>query len=352
MNYETFSEAIKEAISCSLHEDQSVICYGLGVTDPKGVFGTTLDLHKKHGDLRVFDMPTSENAMTGIGIGAAIMGNKVLMTHQRLDFFLLAIDELVNAAAKMHYMYGGKLKCPITIRLIIGRGWGQGPTHSQSLQSWFAHIPGLKVVMPTFPKDAHNLLKESIQDPNPVIFLEHRWLHNTKQPSIIEDSLIKIGKSRLCRIGKHFSIVSMSIMTLETLKAAKYLEEKHNILIEVIDLISISPIDYDAIKKSVYKTKRLCVVDTGFRRCSVAAEIISEITEECFTSMELAPIRITMPDCPEPTSFGLTKGFHVRAHNITIAILESLNINSDSVKEELNEPELHDVPGNWFNGPF
>ena len=124
-------------------------------------------------------MPTSENAMTGVGIGAAIMGIKVLMTHQRLDFFLLALDQLVNGAAKMHYMYGGELKCPLTIRLIIGRGWGQGPTHSQSLQAWFAHIPGLKVLMPTFPHDAKLLLSKAIDDPNPVVFREHRWLHNT-----------------------------------------------------------------------------------------------------------------------------------------------------------------------------
>ena len=181
-----YSQAILSALANRLRDDSTVICYGLGVTDPKGVFGTTLDLHKEFGEDRVFDMPTSENAMTGIGIGAAIMGQKVVMTHQRLDFFLLGLDQLINAAAKMHYMFGGQLECPITIRLIIGRGWGQGPTHSQNLHSWFAHIPGLKVVMPTFPADAKSLLEESIEDPNPVVFLEHRWLHNTENPKEVD----------------------------------------------------------------------------------------------------------------------------------------------------------------------
>ena len=181
MKQPTFSESIRQATSECLSDDNSLICFGLGVTDPKGVFGTTKDLHIIHGNERVFDIPISENAMTGIGIGAAIMGTKVLMVHQRMDFFLLAMDQLVNAASKMHYMYGGEVCCPITIRLIVGRGWGQGPTHSQSLHAWFAHIPGLKVVMPTFPKDAYKLLKEAISDPNPVIFIEHRWLHDKRR---------------------------------------------------------------------------------------------------------------------------------------------------------------------------
>ena len=176
----SFAEAINEALTYSLIKDKNLICYGLGVTDPKGVFGTTLNLHKKFGNERVFDVPTSENALTGVSIGAALNGVRSVVTHQRLDFFLLAMDQLVNAAAKWHYMFGSQISVPITIRLIIGRGWGQGPTHSQNLQAWFNHIPGLKIVMPTHPEDAKNLLVESIFDPNPVIFLEHRWLHNIK----------------------------------------------------------------------------------------------------------------------------------------------------------------------------
>ena len=132
----------------------NVFVYGLGVDDPKHIFETTTGLQEKYGENRVFDMPTSENAMTGVAIGASMNGIKAIMTHQRLDFFLLAMDQLVNSASKWHYMFGSQISIPITIRLIIGRGWGQGPTHSQNLQSWFAHIPGLKVVMPSSPEDA------------------------------------------------------------------------------------------------------------------------------------------------------------------------------------------------------
>ena len=144
------------------------------LADPKAIFTTTKGLREEFGKNRVFDMPLSENGITGVCIGAALMGMRPVMVHQRVDFALLAMDQLVNNAAKWHYMFGGKKSVPITIRLVVGKGWGQGPTHSQSLQSWFAHIPGLKVVMPTFPSDAYNLLKKSIRDPNPVIFIEHR----------------------------------------------------------------------------------------------------------------------------------------------------------------------------------
>jgi pyruvate dehydrogenase E1 component beta subunit len=150
----------------------------LGVTDPKGVFGTTTGLEEKFGSNRVFDMPTSENAMTGIGIGVSLNGFRPVMTHQRLDFALLSLDQIINNAAKWRFMFGGTRGVPITIRLIIGRGWGQGPTHSQNLHALFSHIPGLKVVMPSTAKDAKGLLLSSIFDPDPVIFLENRWLHN------------------------------------------------------------------------------------------------------------------------------------------------------------------------------
>ena len=147
MNREiTYAAAINDAMHVAMRVDESVICYGLGVTDPKGVFGTTIGLEQSFGSARVFDVPTSENALLGIAVGASLAGLKPVVTHQRLDFFLLALDQLVNAAAKWHYMFGGTTSVPITIRLIIGRGWGQGPTHSQNLHAWFSHIPGLKKI--------------------------------------------------------------------------------------------------------------------------------------------------------------------------------------------------------------
>src|SRR5258708_33866477 len=165
----SFAAAIHDALGEALASDPAVIVYGLGATDPKGVFGTTLGLHGRFGANRVFDMPTSENAMTGIGIGAALGGLRPVLTHQRLDFALLSLDQIVNNAAKWRFMFGGRRGVPLTIRMIIGRGWGQGPTHSQSLQAWFAHVPGLKVVMPTTPEDAKGLLLLSIFAEDPRI---------------------------------------------------------------------------------------------------------------------------------------------------------------------------------------
>ena len=222
----TVAEQIHLAIKEKLEENTDVICFGLGTTDPKGIIGTTIDLHKEFGEERVFDTPTSENAMTGIGVGAAITGKKVIMIHQRLDFFLLALDQLINNAAKIYYMYGNVLKANITIRLIIGRGWGQGPTHSQNLQSWFANTPGLKVLMPCFAKDNYNLLKEAIDDDNPVVYLEHRWLHNLKDIGYekVLSGDIKIGQSRLCITGTDITIVTMGYTTIEGIKATEYLE--------------------------------------------------------------------------------------------------------------------------------
>ena len=237
-----FSESINLALDSALKENKKLICFGLGINDPGRFFNTTKNLYEKYGKDRVFETPTSENAMTGMGIGLAINGYPCVMMHQRLDFFLLAMDQLVNNAAKWHFMFGGKKSVPITIRLIIGKGWGQGPTHSQSLQSWFAHIPGLKVVMPSLPSNAYSLLIESIKDPNPVIFLEHRWLHDVEEKSVnIKKSLI--GKAELISKGKDLTIITYSLSTIEIMNL-KVLINKNNISYDHIDLLSIKPLDF------------------------------------------------------------------------------------------------------------
>ena len=347
----TFAEAINEAIHETMQFNDKVICYGLGVTDPKGVFGTTLGLEKKFGGTRVFDMPTSENAMTGIAVGASLNGLIPLMTHQRLDFFLLAMDQLVNSAAKWHYMFGSQQSVPITIRLIIGRGWGQGPTHSQNLQAWFSHIPGIKVVMPTSPEDAKGLLTSSILDPNPVVFLEHRWLHNSR--GLVPKGFYSkpLGDAKIVRKGEDVTIISMSYMTIESIRAVEYLSKK-DISCEIIDLLTIRPIDWPTIFMSVKKTGRILVLDTGFETGSVAGEIIAKVSMECFEYLIVRPSRLAMPDIPEPTSQALTKDFYVRASNIAAEVLKLLNLQNNEVKIDLPEPEPHDVPGEWFKGPF
>jgi pyruvate/2-oxoglutarate/acetoin dehydrogenase E1 component len=347
----TFAAAVNEALSTALEIDRNVICYGLGVPDPKGVFGTTLGLQEKFGAERVFDMPTSENAMTGVAIGAALAGIRPVMTHQRLDFFLLALDQLVNNAAKWHYMFGGNSCVPITIRLILGRGWGQGPTHSQNLQAWFAHIPGIKVVMPTTPADAKGLLLSSIFDNNPVVYLEHRWLHNTEGDVPEGDFRVPIGKAHKIKSGKELTIVSFSYMTIEALHAVDVLDAC-GITCDVIDMRSIQPFDWETVIASVTKTGRLIALDTGNEFCSVAGEIVARCSMECFGKLKSAPVRIALPDFPTPTSPSLTKQFYKGAEEIihSVSAMFDMKIATEPLKKLRTSPP--DVPGSWFKGPF
>jgi len=348
----SFAQSVNEAIGLAMGQDPSVICYGLGATDPKGIFGTTSGLRERFGNERVFDMPTSENAMTGVAIGAALGGLRPVMTHQRLDFFLLALDQLVNAAAKWHYMFGGQQSVPITIRLIVGRGWGQGPTHSQNLHAWFAHIPGLKVVMPSTADDAKGLLLESIFDPNPVIFIEHRWLHNSVAAVPHGDHRVPIGKARTMRPGKDVTIVSMSYMTVEAMHAAEFLDRRFGISVEVLDLRTIRPLDWAGIFESTSRTGRLLALDSGFTTGSVAGEVVARVSMSLLGKLRSPPQRLAMPDTPEPTSPALTRGFYVRSGNIVNAVLQGLGRTLIDVETEMPEPSPHDVPGNWFTGPF
>tara|TARA_B100000315_G_C14593809_1_gene597495 strand:+ start:5058 stop:6113 length:1056 start_codon:yes stop_codon:yes gene_type:complete len=351
MRNRTYAQAINEALAIALEIDNSVICYGLGVPDPKGVFSTTLGLQERFGEERVFDIPTSENAMTGVAIGASLNGIRPIMTHQRLDFFLLAMDQLVNNAAKWHYMFGGHNSVPITIRLIIGRGWGQGPTHSQNLQAIFAHIPGLKVVMPATAPDAKGLLLESIFDDNPVVFLEHRWLHALEGNVPADDYRIPIGKACHLAQGNDITIVSLSYMTVEALHAVSVLE-KEGISCDLIDLRSVKPIDYKLIFSSVRKTGRLLALDTGVTTGSIAGEIVARVCMDCYDSLKQSPKRIALPDFPTPTSKALTKGFYKRAENIIDIVSNMLGKNLIG-NELIDRGEIpYDVPGDWFKGPF
>lgn len=351
MRYLTFGKAINEALIQAMETDNSVICYGLGVDDPKGVFGTTLGLQERFGKERVFDMPTSENAMTGIAIGASLNGIRTVMSHQRLDFFLLAMDQIVNNAAKWHYMFGGHASIPITIRLIVGRGWGQGPTHSQSLQAWFAHIPGLKVVMPATAADAKGLLLSSIFDNNPVIFIEHRWLHNIEGDVPDGDVRVPIGKAQKMKMGTDVTIISMSYMTIEALHAIEFLEKNH-VSCELIDLRTVKPIDWEMIFESVRKTGRLLALDTAQATNSIAGEIIARVSMECFNALKQGPRRLALPDFPTPTSSGLTKDFYKGAEDIVIVAGNMLGKNINVSELEQERKFSHDVPGDWFKGPF
>ena len=347
----TFAQAINEGLSQSMSYDDNVVTYGLGVDDPKRIFGTTAGLKEKFGSERVFDMPTSENAMTGIAIGAALNGIRSVMVHQRIDFFLLAMDQLVNNAAKWNFMFNGNGSVPITIRLILGRGWGQGPTHSQNFHSWFAHIPGLKVVMPSTAEDAKGLLIESIFDNNPVLFLEQRWLHNMSGDVPEEMYRIPLSKANIIREGTDVTIIGMSIMTIEAIHACEYLK-KFGLSCEVIDLRTVSPIDWETIYSSVSKTGRVVALDNGHGNVSIASEVIARVTAKIWSKMKAAPIKLAMPDFPESTSQALTKNYHIRAEHIVLSVAEMFgkNINVEALIADRNVP--HDIPGNWFKGPF
>lgn len=344
---------ILRVLDRNLNENPKFLVTGLGVTDPKGVFGTTLGLAEKYGHKRVLETPTSENAMTGVGVGLAISGFRPLMVHQRLDFFILAMDQLVNSAAKWHFMFGGQNSVPLTIRLITGRGWGQGPTHSQNLHSWFAHIPGLKVVMPSFAAEVASLLQASIDDPNPVIFIEDRWIHNQKV-EIDDDRLdqtLQLGKANICHSGNQITIVSSGYMSIEALKAVNYLGQK-GISAELIDLRTIKPLDMESIIPSVGKTKNLIVVDASHEISSFGKEIIANVAMSHLIRLANKPQLVSLPDVPEPTSHGVIGRYRVSAQKIAQAVFETLSVSVPTDLVKSLTPQKEDVPDSSFTGPF
>jgi len=349
----SFSEAIREGIEIAMDSDERLVVIGEGVPDPKSIFETTKGLQDKFGKSRVFDMPLSENGLTGVCIGAALNGTPVLMIHQRIDFVLLAMDQIINNAAKWHYMFNGQSTVPIVIRVIVGRGWGQGPQHSQNLQALFAHIPGLVVVTPATAKDAKGMMIASLKSNNPVVFIENRWLHH------IEDEVPEgcyesdIFKSNILKTGKDVTIVGNSLATIESLKAAEALSH-FGVSAEVVDLRIINPIDYDTIEKSVLKTKRIAIVDHSWRAGSVAGEISSTIVERCFESLESPPVRITSPNHVVPTSHFVSSHCYNDAEQIAIEVLNLLERKDviDKVVDYFVDDNPKDVPDKEFHGPF
>jgi len=347
-----FFQAVHEATDLCMAKDPTVYIMGLGVPDPKGIFGTTLGLQQKYGNARVLDMPTSENGMTGVAIGSALVGMRPILVHQRIDFTLLALEQVVNQAAKWHYMFGGQMKVPLVIRMIIGRGWGQGPQHSQSLQAWFAHIPGLKVVMPATPYDAKGLLIASIEDDNPVIFIEHRWLHNTFGYVPEEIYRTPLGQARIARPGKDLTIAATSYMVLEALRAAEILAGA-GVEAEVIDIRTLRPLDTHLILESVRKTGHLMVADTGWKTCGFSAEVVALVAEEALDALKSRPRRLGLSDCPTPTSPALSRFCYPRASDLAFAAGDLLKIPNEKLKRPGEVSSLPpDVPDPTFTGPF
>jgi len=346
-----YHEALLEATDICLAKDPNVYLMGLGVPDPKGIFGTTLGLQKKYGGQRVLDMPIAENGMTGVAIGSAIAGMRPILTHQRLDFALLAMEQMVNQAAKWHYMFGGRMRVPLVIRMILGRGWGQGPQHSQSLHAWFAHVPGLKVVMPATPHDAKGMLIASIEDDNPVIFFEHRWLHNITGHVPEGHYTVPLGSARVGRTGRDVTIVAASYMVLEALSAAELLAAE-GIEAEVLDIRCISPLDSDSILQSVAKTGRLVIADLGTKSFGISGEIIARVVETSPALFKAAPARVCPPDYPTPTSPALANNYYPRAIHIVAAVRRQFGLPVDEASLSVDSSVFLDVPDKSFTGPF
>lgn len=347
----TYHQALAEAVCQMMEADERVFIFGEGVPDPKVIFGSTTGLRERFGRERVFDMPLSENGMTGVAIGAALAGMRPVMTHQRIDFTLLAMDQIVNHAAKRCYTSAGSQSVPITIRTIIGRGWGQGSQHSQSLHSLYAHVPGLKVVMPVTPYDAKGLLIASIEDNNPVVFIEHRWLYNIKGPVPEKQYRVPLGQAKVFREGRDLTIVAVSYMVLEAFRAAEMLAAD-GIEAEVVDVRTLRPLDETTVLGSVKKTGRLIVADTGWASVGFSAEIMARVAENLHGALKCAPKRITSPDCPAPTTPALANLYYPRAVHIMAAARQMLGLKTDPSLLAPTGKQLLDVPDKSFTGPF
>src|SRR6185369_7002583 len=342
----TFEKAVNEAITQEMERDKRVFLFGLDVTDHKKIFGTTQGL-EKFGSERFFGTPLSEDPMTGVALGAAISGLRPIHVHIRVDFLLLAMNQLVNMVAATSYTSAGKLNAPIVIRAVIGRGWGQGPQHSKSLQSMFAHIPGLKVVMPSRPYDAKGLLTAAIQDNNPVIFIEHRWLHYVDGDVPAEPYTVPMGKSHVLRKGKDITIVATSWMNVEAFKAADILSRLHGIEAEIIDVRTIYPLDDITIIKSVKKTGHCIIADYDWEFCGFSAEVAARVSEKCFTALKSPVKRIAFPHVFTPTTRALENKFYPNAITIIREVENKLGLKEADLRGE----DFYSWE-NKFRGPF
>jgi pyruvate/2-oxoglutarate/acetoin dehydrogenase E1 component len=343
----TYSEAIREATEQEMARDPSVVVFGMGVDDPKGIYGTTKGLADSFGPQRVFDTPLSEDAMTGIAIGAALAGLRPIHVHIRMDFLLLAMNQLINMAAKMRYMYGGSVAVPIVVRVVVGRSWGQGPQHSQALHSLFMHIPGLKVVAPTTPFDAKGCLVASIRDNNPVIFVEHRLVHGLESPVPQELYALPLGEARVLEEGTDITLLGISHMVVECLRARAFLQEV-GISSEVIDPVSLSPLDIDTITTSVRKTGRLLVVDNAWLNCGASAEILARVVERIHGHHPLDVRRMGFEPVPCPTTRNLEDLFYPNAGSIATTARQM--VEGDAKSWWPQSQEAPEIAG--FKGPF
>lgn len=311
----SYAQALNEALELALSGNTSVFVLGQGVDDPSAMFGATKGLREKFGSARVSDTPVSEEAMMGVCAGAAMSGMRPVYMHNRPDFILLGFNQLVTHAAKYSYMDNGLTKVPMVVWAAIGRGWGSGAQHSQSIQGLLLGVPGLKIVMPSTPYDAKGLMLSAIEDNNPVLVFEHRWL--MKKSGIVPEGYFKvpIGKGIYRRRGKHLTVVGASHAIELAFQAAKEVAQD-GIEVEVIDLRTIKPLDEEIIGESVRKTGRLLAVDTGWAMGGVCAELCCLVAEKWFSYLKGPVRRVGLPDIPTPAGFALEQHYYPTSKKI------------------------------------
>ncbi len=342
----SYAQAIYEAVAQEMEIDPSVFVFGLGVDDAKGMYGTTKDLEKRFGAMRNFDTPLSEDAMTGVAIGAALAGMRPIHVHQRMDFLLLCMNQLVNLAAKARYAFAGEFSVPLVVRAIIGRSWGQGAQHSQAFHSYFMHTPGIKVAAPVTPYDAKGCMIAAIRDNNPVVFVEHRMLYGHK--GIVPEGSyeVEFGKARTIAHGKDITIVAISHMVVESVRAVHHLRDI-GIDAELIDPVTLTPIDIDTILKSVQRTGKLLVVDNGWVCAGAAAEIVAQVVERLGADAHVKIARMGFAPTPCPTTKPLETLFYPNAQTIAARANSLVKGGSEWIPTGTEAKEISE-----FRGPF
>ena len=322
MPEQSYLEAIRSGLGEEMSRDSSVYVFGEDVA-LGGPFGVTKDLAEEFGNNRVVNTPISEGTVMGLAIGAATAGLRPVVEIMFIDFITLAMDQLVNHAAKLHYMSGGQLTVPLTVRVQCGANGNMGAHHSQSLESWMTHVPGLKVVMPSTPSDAKGLLKAAIRDDNPVVFIEHRGLYWTRGLVPEGDHLVPIGAASVARYGNDLTIVATAKLLGAALEAAEQVA-LDGISVEVIDPRTLSPFDIGTIVSSVKKTSRLIIAHEAVGQGGIGAEIAARVQEEALYDLDAPILRIAAPLAPVPASPALEKYFVPGKNQITRAIRQAL----------------------------
>jgi pyruvate/2-oxoglutarate/acetoin dehydrogenase E1 component len=318
-----FGQAINRALADAMAEDSSVILLGEDIAGPGGPFGVTRGLLDRFGPERVRNTPISEAAIVGASVGAAMTGLRPVVEIMFMDFVTLAMDQIANHAAKFHYMYGPQACVPLVIRTPAGGGRSYGATHSQSLEAWFLHVPGLKVITPATPADAKGLLKSAIRDDNPVLCVEHKLLYATTGPVPDGDVTVPLGQAAIRREGRDVTLVAYSYYVGVALQAAEALA-RDGIEAEVVDLRTLVPLDTAAVLDSVRKTGRLVCIEEGTRTGGVGAEIAARVAEEAYEYLDAPIRRVATPDIPIPFSPVLEDAALPKVDGIVHTVLELL----------------------------